>query len=195
MSDYDVSLEDGSKPFGGFWRRFLAALIDSIILFVPIWLLMSMAGVSMFALSGMESQGYADDPSAMAAAMGESLLVMGFISGAIYILYKVGFESSALQATPGKMALGIKVTDSAGEQLSPVTALLRSWPAWAPSAFMVLDGALGTFGMMSNAMALAAMLSGLVIAFTARKQGVHDMMVGALVVKKAARFSGVASAA
>ena len=75
-------------------------------------------------------------------------------------------ESSANQATVGKMALGIQVTDLQGNRISFGRALGRT---------------------------LAKILSGLILligyimaAFTEKKQGLHDMIAGTLVVKKGA---------
>jgi uncharacterized RDD family membrane protein YckC len=77
-------------------------------------------------------------------------------------LYFAGLESSTMQATVGKMALGVRVTG--------------------------LDGGRIGFGRATCRL-LAKIVSGLILyigfimaGFTARKQALHDMMCGTLVV-------------
>lgn len=188
MSDIQVHMPNGAKPYGGFWRRVVAAIIDTVILMIPIWLIASMAGLSMLSLLSMDAEAMVEDPDAMMALLSETFLVWGAATAFVYLLYKAGFEGSGLRATPGKMAMSLQVTDREGESLSIGATILRTWPWWAPSAFLALDGLLGTMGMMYNGIGLAALISCLVVAFTAQKQGVHDMMAGALVVKRGAQF-------
>lgn len=191
MSNIQVHMPSGAKPYGGFWRRVVAAIIDWVILMIPMWLIAMMAGFSILSLATMDPEMMAEDPEAAMAIFSEMFLLMGAISTAIYLLYKVGFEASGLQATPGKMVMSLRVTDREGERLSIGATVLRTWPWWAPSAFLALDGLLGTMGMMSNGIGLAALVSWLIVAFTAQKQGVHDMMAGALVVKKGVQFEAM----
>jgi uncharacterized RDD family membrane protein YckC len=73
-------------------------------------------------------------------------------------------ESSGLQATPGKLLLGIVVTDRDGQRLSFAKALGRN----VAKIFSLL-----TFGF-----------GYLLIAFNARSQGLHDLIAGTLVVTK-----------
>lgn len=80
------------------------------------------------------------------------------------ILYFAGMQSSSTQASLGKMAVGIKVVTTDGEPLKFPHALVRQ------------------LAMYLNLLTLGI---GLVIAgFTARKQALHDMLCGTLVVDK-----------
>ena len=131
--------------YAGFWRRFVAYLIDSILLSVVTFLLLLLLGA------------IADDAGAVIAYI---------IATVGWFLYFAYFESSANQATVGKTALGIQVTDVNGARLSFGKALGRN---------------------------LAKILSALILyigfimaAFTAKKQALHDMIAGTLVVKKGA---------
>lgn len=100
-----------------------------------------------------------DDPYGAAGSGANS------ISTVIGWLYYALMESSSKQGTLGKMALGIVVTD--------------------------LDGRRIGFGKATGryfAKILSALIIGigfLMIAFTERKQGLHDILAGALVVKGA----------
>jgi uncharacterized RDD family membrane protein YckC len=86
------------------------------------------------------------------------------VQSAITILYLASFWASPLQATPGQRICGLQVVDEIGaRRISFVRALGR---------------------------ALACLLSGLLfgigyimVAFTERKRGLHDMIAGTCVVK------------
>src|ERR1041385_5605179 len=80
------------------------------------------------------------------------------LSFGLSIAYYVGFESSHWQATIGKRALGIIVTDMQGNRVSTLRALGRY------------------LGKLLSALTL---LIGFVMAgFTEKKQALHDMIAG-----------------
>ncbi len=86
------------------------------------------------------------------------------MSIAISWMYFAVFESSAWMASPGKKVLGLIVTDEQGGQLSVGRATRRYF-----------------------AKILSALLLGIgfiMIAFTARKQGLHDKMFHTLVLRR-----------
>lgn len=181
MSNSQISMADGGKPYGGFWRRFFAAIIDGLILWIPIVPIM-LAGGFMEIMS-MDPEYLMANPEAA-----QLPVWVGIASAVVVLVYKIAFETSNLRATPGKLLFGMRVTDGTGAKLSFVPALVRSWPWWAGSLILVVDSLLGTGQILSNSVSVAALLSGLIIAFTPHKQGFHDMMAKALVVKKAAQF-------
>lgn len=96
--------------------------------------------------------------SAGAGALGN---LGGIILGWLYFAI---MESSSTQGTLGKMALAIKVTNLSGNRISFGRATGRHFGKII-SAFILLIGYL-------------------MVAFTSRKQGLHDMMAGCLVVKR-----------
>ncbi len=96
-------------------------------------------------------------------------------------------ESSRIQATLGKRVLGIKVTDLGGSRIPLLTATFRSWPLWLP-------GLVGVVGTLDAIAGLAALAACIVVAFTKRKQGLHDMMAKCLVVRRRAVFSSESGA-
>ena len=73
-------------------------------------------------------------------------------------------ESSRFQGTLGKLAVQIKVTDLDGNRISFGRATGRH------------------FGKIVSGMIL--MIGYIMVAFTERKQGLHDIMAGCLVVRK-----------
>ncbi|MDH4224220.1 MAG: RDD family protein, partial [Deltaproteobacteria bacterium] len=95
-----------ASQYGGFWKRVVAYIIDGFVLLIPTLV------VSYFLMPSTEA--IAENPEAAMAAMpayyGLTLL--------IDLIYFAGMESSAKQATLGKMALGMKVTDVNGNRIS-----------------------------------------------------------------------------
>ena len=84
----------------------------------------------------------------------------------VSILYKPFFECSRLQATPGKAMMGLRVTTTAGERLT----LKKSFVRYA-----------GT--LLSS---LIALIGYIIVAFTEKKQALHDMIADTIVVFKPA---------
>ncbi|WP_210466742.1 RDD family protein [Rufibacter roseolus] len=144
-----------SEPvaYAGFWIRFVAWLIDAIALIIPNWI------ISTVFLAGTVVVEDLDNPSAIFAAMSSSFVVSTLVN----LLYKSALESSSWQATLGKRALNLKVTDEQGERLSFLRSLLRSCATYL-SYFIFLIGYI-------------------MAAFTSRKQALHDKLAGTLVVK------------
>lgn len=100
----------GGFEFAGFWIRFGAKIIDGILLYV-VNLLVMIPLTMVMATAGEE------------AAIVAQLLLFIFTYG-IQILYSVLFLGK-FGATPGKMAVGIKVVRSDGEQVSYLRAFGR----------------------------------------------------------------------
>jgi uncharacterized RDD family membrane protein YckC len=124
-----------SQAYGGFWIRFVAWIIDSLVVSV---------------------------------VMGFVLTVtfgVGFI--AIFFahwLYEALMLSSSWKATLGKRAFNLVVTDLEGRPLSFGRATGRHFAKW-------LSGLVLGVGYI-------------IAAFTSRKQALHDMIAGTLVVRQ-----------
>ncbi|MBN2872531.1 MAG: RDD family protein [Halothiobacillaceae bacterium] len=97
-------------------------------------------------------------PEAWAAPFGN---LVGLIGGWLYYAF---LESSAWQATPGKRLLGMKVVDRQGERIG-------FWRATGRHFAKILS-------------ALILLVGFLMVAFTRRKQGLHDILAGCLVVNR-----------
>ena len=134
-----------TSMYAGFWRRFAAVILDGLII-----------GVVMVPLTLAVGDGdtYAE---ASRSAAGSS------ISTVITWLYYALMESSAKQATLGKMALGIIVTDMEGRRIGFGKATGRH------------------FAKILSALILG--IGFLMVAFTQRKQGLHDILAGTLVIR------------
>lgn len=140
----------GRTKHAGFWLRFLAWIIDYIIIgvvtsifYIP----------SVFLLVNITYAGF----------------ILWFLFYMVFViavpwLYSAFMESSSKQATPGKMVVGVIVTDEAGNRISFARATGRYFAEFL-SAFLLYIGYL-------------------MIAFTRNKQGLHDIVAGTYVIKK-----------
>jgi uncharacterized RDD family membrane protein YckC len=140
--EVDAIVNDAT-PYAGFWQRVAAVLIDGLLLGVvtaPITL--AVAGDDYFS------------PAASGA---------NTITTVIGWLYYALMESSTKQATLGKMALGIVVTDMEGRRIGFGKATGRY------------------FAKILSALILG--IGFLMVAFTEKKQGLHDILAGTLVIR------------
>jgi uncharacterized RDD family membrane protein YckC len=154
--------------YASFGQRLVAIIIDSIIIgvvqsfvFIPI-----LAAVGLGFASGAENMDMSD-PDQAAGMIGTIMASMGAIwilAMVIQVLYFTFMESSKTQATIGKMALGLKVTDLEGNKLDFSKALIRN-----------LCRLISNFTML---------IGYIIAAFTEKKQALHDMFAGTLVLKK-----------
>ena len=146
--------------YAGFWRRLAALCIDSILVGIVFYALFF--GGLMTLGGGLAAF---ENPDALGAgAIGGFLVAIYVAYPVISALYFVGMESSGTQATLGKMAVGIKVTDADGRRLGRGRALGR----WA-----------------SHLLCYMTLYIGYIMAgFTERKRGLHDMVASTLVVDR-----------
>ena len=115
---YQQAGMQGQVRYGGFWIRLLARIIDGILLgvvgaIIRIPLAFVMGGVGL----GLSSS---QDPAAVLAALPALFGVIGLsilIQFAVSFIYEVYFVSSR-GATPGKMALGLKIVRADGGPIS-----------------------------------------------------------------------------
>lgn len=139
--------------YAGFWWRFLAYVIDSLIVsivFVPLGIVF---GVGLVATG-------ADENSALLPAVDLGMRGLQII---VMWLYHAVLESSEWQGTIGKKVLGLRVTDMNGYRISFGRATGRY------------------FGQILSGMICA--IGYIMVAFTEKKQGLHDMLASTLVLK------------
>jgi uncharacterized RDD family membrane protein YckC len=92
--------------------------------------------------------------------------------------YFVLQETSSAQATVGKRLLGIRVSTEDGGRLSLVSATIRAWPMYLPTVAMLAGG------VISSLVGLLGFIACVAVAFSSRKQGLHDKMAGALLTRR-----------
>lgn len=177
MEPIDYSYEPAENKFeglsyAGFWWRFLAILIDGILLWIVQWIILfilKMAGVHLEA-TPEETQAiterFLEDKDFM--AMWSDLMLLSIpsmiFSNILQWIYFASMESSKTQASLGKMALGIRVTDMNGNRISFLRASGRYW------------------GKIISGLTLG--IGYIMAGFTEKKQALHDMMAGCLVMRK-----------
>lgn len=155
--------------YAGFWKRFLALIIDAIILGIVNWIILTPILVAMGITVGSAFPFDFSDPESLdiAALIGTLSAMFGvawIVQNIVQILYHTLMESSKFQGSLGKLALNIIVTDMNGGKLDFTKALVRN-----------------LCKIISN----FTFLIGYIIAgFTAKKQALHDMIAGTLVVNK-----------
>lgn len=143
----------------GFGKRFGAFLLDIIIMMIAGAIIGGIVGVFLGIV--MVSSG------ATSESINSVSRIVGQVLGiALNWLYYALLESSWHQATFGKRALGIMVTDSNNQRISFGRATARFF-----GKFLISGG-------------LTLGIGFLFAAFGAKKQALHDMMAGTLVVNK-----------
>jgi len=156
--------------YAGFWMRFLAWLLDKIILGAVNWIIL----MPILAAIGITSGGFPfselmnnPDEVDVAALIGLITAMAGvamLVQTVVNILYHSFLESSKFQGSIGKMALGIIVTNVDGSKLDFTKALVRN---------------------LCKIISDFTLTVGYIIAgFTEKKQALHDMIASTLVVKK-----------
>lgn len=143
------------QPYGGFWIRFLAYIIDSMVLAIGGGIFGAILGGMIGFVMGVSGSG--EDIALVSGAVGN---VVGIVLNWLYFAL---MESSTWQATLGKKALGLVVTDLDGRRIGFVRATGRYFAK-------IVSGIILLIGFM-------------MAGWTQRKQGLHDMMAGTLVWK------------
>jgi uncharacterized RDD family membrane protein YckC len=152
--------------YAGFWLRFVAAFIDGIVLWIPL------LPIFLFVFLGsFRNLSNVRDPVELRAILGPKIVFILLVCAVGSWLYWGLMESSAWQATFGKKALGLLVTDLEGNRISFGRASGRFCAGRLVSAFPYLGG-------------LYFFIDCLCVAFTGKKQAIHDMAAGTLVMRK-----------
>lgn len=176
-TDAQADWRDNAE-YAGFFARLIAALLDTVVLMLPLsllfsWLFVAVWGGANFgeaeAARIAQAQG---DPLAMQAVMQQLAaeghfsrwimenLIFTTVSGALVILTWYLFSAS-----PGKLMLGMKIVDATTGK--------------PPRNGQNIGRYLGYFVSM-----LGIFLGFLWVGFDPRKQGWHDKMAGTVVVYK-----------
>jgi uncharacterized RDD family membrane protein YckC len=152
-----------AAQFGGFWIRFVAYFLDSLIIGVPMWILIAIfAGGTVASLGGTSTE---QEQFEAAAAVGGIIFLIIIIAFVGVWLYEALMTSSERGATLGKRALGLRVVKSDGTRLT----FGRATGRFFAKAFIT---GLIPFG-------IGYMMAG----FTDRKRALHDMIADTVVIK------------
>lgn len=146
-----------SVSYAGFWLRLVAYVIDSLVLgifvgFAILMPLMERAGLS------------ADNPWALFTSQSRQIAAINMLVTLAAWLYWALMESSPWQATLGKKALGLLVTDLQGRRITFARASGRY------------------FGKLLSTIVLG--MGYLMAGFTEKKQALHDILAGCLITRR-----------
>ncbi|MBM3646519.1 MAG: RDD family protein [Alphaproteobacteria bacterium] len=164
--------QDGTVRYAGFWLRVVAAIIDGIILIVVTQIIALFFPMPVTITEMVDWQTVIEN---IQASMPTGLVAVSSLVVWAYFAFQ---ESSSARATLGKRALGIRVSTADGAQLGLGMATLRAWPIYLPNAAWLVGAGL------SWIVWLAAIIACLAVAFSARKQGLHDKMAGAVLTRQ-----------
>jgi uncharacterized RDD family membrane protein YckC len=149
-----------SAGYGGFWIRFVAFVIDGIIISIACIPVVMVLGAMGLVHHPTIIHGRFDETD-MAALIALSF-TLRLVLAAISWLYEALLTSSTWQGTVGKKILNLKVIDEAGNRISFARATGRHFAKY-----------LSSFLFIGFIMA----------AFTDRKRALHDIIAGTLVRK------------
>jgi uncharacterized RDD family membrane protein YckC len=153
-TSYQAVAPVAAAGYGGFWIRVVAAIIDGVLLRVvvaPVGMVFGGLGLAGGMMGGIPHRGL--------GLLGGGVTFVLVLFGSW--LYEAFMESSSYQATLGKMIFGMKVTDLNGNRISFGRATGRHFAKWL-SAMILFIGYI-------------------MVGFTERKQGLHDLLAGTLV--------------
>jgi len=156
--------------YAGFWLRFVAYLVDSVIfgalmmvVLVPLFFLMG--GAIFFSTMTHNFETPNPPNPAQVGALISLILVLAAVWVLGHWLYFAYLESGEKQATWGKQILGLYVTDLSGNRISFARASGRFFAK-------LISGLIPLF--------IGYIMAG----FTERKQALHDMIASCLVLRR-----------
>jgi len=163
----EVINSENQKPirYAGFWLRFVAYIIDDLILgFIGFFIALPFIGSIIFNAFQIADAGRHDEKIffGVAGIIGAILLwiIASIIVGWLYFAL---METSKSQGTLGKMALSLKVTDMDGNRISFGRATGRY------------------FGKIISGMIF--MIGYILAGLTEKKQALHDLIADCLVIR------------
>ena len=162
----EVMLPSPCVEYAGFWRRFGAFVVDYAVVFcctcLFTWFLYAVGVISSLELPELPFI-----PTWANAKFEMFGISINLTATPLLWLYYAVFESSSWMATPGKAACKLIVTDMKGNRISFLRASNRF------------------FGRILSLITLGAGFA--VAGVTEKKQALHDMMSGCLVVREQPR--------
>lgn len=144
---------------GGFWIRFVAYLIDGLIMMAAGAILVGVFVVAIL----LAGESFDREEPSLFAVLAMVLLVLALV--VVNWLYEALMTSSPGGATVGKMAFGLRIVRFDGAQLSFGRATARHFAKYILTPMVPF--AIGY----------------LLAAFTSRKRALHDMVADTLVIR------------
>ncbi len=148
-------MDEKKVIYAGFWRRLAAYVIDMVILAIANYELLSYLSTNMSVVANLGIYSFTYTIYAY---------MISFFCVLISWVYFCGMESSPLQATIGKLAVGIYVTDMEGKRISFGKATGRFFAKFISTVIIF-------FGFI-------------MAGFTDKRQALHDKIANCLVLGK-----------
>ena len=169
------------RVYASFWRRLSGYLIDIVVVAVPsivAFVIIFGSTISSYstAVQNAQNAGLAT-PTLVLPSSGElTFAIYACIFSALYF----GALVSVWGSTVGQRAVGLRVvpTEDVTKRLPIERALLRAIPFWAANLLAFVPG-------VSDLVELLVLLALLWVAWDPRKQGLHDKLGRAFVLKDA----------
>jgi uncharacterized RDD family membrane protein YckC len=150
--------------YASFWLRLAAYIIDGFIINIALYIVMLIFGISAFtSIAGSEMLETGEPDPAAIASIASSIMMLIALGVVGTWLYYALQESSEAQATLGKRAVRLRVTDLDGERISFGRATGRYFGK-------ILSG-------------LVFMIGYIMALFTEKKQALHDIIAGTIVLR------------
>lgn len=152
--------------YGGFWLRFLAYLIDGAVILIGICVV-AIPLVFLTGLGAYLSQINPGEDWNESGAWAIIAVIFLFATASLVVtwLYHALMECSEWQATVGKKALGLLVTDMEGRRVSFWRATGRHFAKIVTNMIPLLIGYI-------------------MAGFTDKRQALHDMIAGCLILRR-----------
>jgi len=148
------------RDYAGFWIRVVANFLDALVIAIPAMILDYMA----YQIAGPSNVSYLDYLSDPTVPFWSTYNTVGFILGTILGVLYYGIMTSKYKATVGKMIVGIQVINENDEAISFARATGRYF-AYTLSGLILYIGYI-------------------MVAFSSKKQGLHDKICKTYVVHK-----------
>jgi uncharacterized RDD family membrane protein YckC len=160
------------QPYGGFVMRIFAAVIDLLILAVPLAVFISFLSVAMGISTAFLNLRPGEPPSEILKAFGNTFLYfsLGFFLLMSWLYFAI-LESSGWRATLGQRALGLYVSDLKGSR----AAFARTTARFFCGRLLAHVPIFGIYYLLIDCTA---------VTFTQRKQAVHDILSECLVLRE-----------
>ncbi|HEY9717690.1 MAG TPA: RDD family protein [Trichormus sp.] len=146
--------------YAGFWLRFAACGID-LFLACASMIPVALIGAIPYLFFTNEAEGDPNEIMRSLSSAYTAVYVFAIVTASWF--YFIVFECSKLQATPGKLVFGLRVTDEHGQRITFLRSAART---------------------ASKILSASMMMAGYILAgFTPRKQALHDLIASCLVVR------------
>ena len=160
-------MENEQIEYAGFWIRFIAYIIDSVIIsFLEFLIVLPLLGFLGYKVDILNTVSELQDADAelLIPVIASAVVGLGLSVLLITWFYYALLQSGPRQATVGKMTLNLKVTDANGDRLTFARASLRYFSKILSSFFL--------------------MLGYIMAGFTPKKQALHDIIANTYVIRK-----------